>query len=45
MLYFVTGNDKKWSEIEAVLSGSGIEIERSNIDCKNTGNQYNFHYV
>jgi hypothetical protein len=33
MIYFVTGNDKKWKEIESVLS-SEIEIKRANIDCK-----------
>lgn len=32
MIYFVTGNDKKWAEIEAIL-GDSIEIKRSNIDC------------
>lgn len=33
-MYFVTGNDKKWTEIEAILSNS-VDIKRSNIDCKN----------
>lgn len=31
-MFFVTGNDKKWAEIEAIL-GNSIAIERSNIDC------------
>jgi inosine/xanthosine triphosphate pyrophosphatase family protein len=32
-MYFVTGNDKKWTEIQAIL-GDSVDIKRSNIDCK-----------
>lgn len=30
-MFFVTGNDKKWTEIEAIL-GDSIPIQRANID-------------
>lgn len=33
-MYFVTGNDKKWIEIQAILGNHIPNLQRSTIDCK-----------
>jgi inosine/xanthosine triphosphate pyrophosphatase family protein len=29
---FVTGNERKWAEVQAIL-GDGVRLTRANVDC------------
>lgn len=42
-VYFVTGNDKKWKEIEEIF-GAGF-FQRSRIDCKHLEKSVLFYFI